>query len=227
MSDELPEEKTDGTESKIDATNRLQEFGLWVEASAYRTERRIQYRNAGSTKKEAGEKAWDDMRLKYPRPGVEPIEPADIVMPESDPEPEENLVHIAATDMDVARDIAWAYDHLRDRRVRADQAPSGGAWSMLEYAQQVPHKFVELVARYDAQQKKHEVKTNEDFIADADEQIKEIDKLLAITEAVHYDAVLDAIRQSPGEVIKALRKAGWTVSRPAGEPLEPAGRSLR
>ena len=97
-------------ETKIETTDRLRVEGLWDEASIYRNERCIQYRNSGMTKKEAGEKAWDDMWLKYPPPGVEPVEHPDIEMPE----PEEELVHIPAGDMDVARDVAWTYEHIRD-----------------------------------------------------------------------------------------------------------------
>ena len=45
------------TESKIEATHRLQKDGRWDEASEYRCEQRQKYRDEGLTKKEANEKA--------------------------------------------------------------------------------------------------------------------------------------------------------------------------
>lgn len=223
MTDELHEDETGETaESKIEITRRLQASGLWDQVSVYRTERRIRYRDVGLTKKEAKEKSWADMQSKYPPPGVEPVEPPDIEMPEPVlPEPEDDIVHIAATlgSMDVARDVEWAYNNLNDQRVRADQAPSGGAWSMLLYAREARHKFLELVAKYDVQKQKQDEKESIAFLADAADHTKAIEKLLAITERVHREEIEDAIRQCPDEVLRVLRKAGWECSRPA----EPAG----
>lgn len=226
MTDELPAEKTGETkESKSDVMHQLQAQGLWDEASVYRTERRIQYRNAGLTKKEAGDKAWDDMRLKYPPPGVDPVEPPDIEIAEPDPEPEEDIVHIAATkgSMNVARDVEWAYNNLNDKHVRADQAPSAGAWNMLIYGREARHKFIELVARYDSQKQKEQKKEAEEYGKDTADHIKALQKLRSITKKVHRDAIRDAIRQAPDEVERVLRSAGWDVTRPAEEPLESAG----
>ena len=56
------------TESKIVATHRLQKDGRWDEASVYRGEQRQKFRAEGLTKKEANEKAWEAMSLKYPPP---------------------------------------------------------------------------------------------------------------------------------------------------------------
>ena len=217
MTDELPEEETPETPGfKAEAERRWKAEGLYDEATKYRTERRVQYRDSGLTRKDAGVKAWDDTLQKYPPLGTESVEPPEIEMTES-PESEEVTVHIPATDMDVAGDIAWAYEHLGDEKVRADQSPSAGAWSMLQYGRQARHKFLELVTKYD-QSAKGDDDEDKELRADADAHINAIQKLLSITEAVHYEAVLDAIRQSPGEVERALKKAGWDVTRPAEEP---------
>jgi hypothetical protein len=56
------------TETKIDATHRLQKDGRWEEASEYRAEQRQKFRAEGFTKKEANEKAWEAMILKFPPP---------------------------------------------------------------------------------------------------------------------------------------------------------------
>lgn len=212
----MSEETVETKESKIDATHRLQKAGLWDEASAYRTERRIQYRNSGMAKHEASKKAWEDMLSKYPPPGVEPVEPPDIKIPESEPELEEGFVHIPATDMDVSRDIAWAYEHLGNEKVRADQAPSAGAWNMLIYGREARHKFIELVTKYDLSARNEDDEAGV-FEAEAADHTKMIEKMLSFTEQIHADAIRDAIRQCPETVVQVLRKAGWEVNRSSAE----------
>jgi hypothetical protein len=56
------------TETKISATHRLQKDGRWEEASEFRAEQRQKFCAEGLTKKEANEKAWEAMILKYPPP---------------------------------------------------------------------------------------------------------------------------------------------------------------
>ena len=56
------------TESKIDATHRLQKDGRWNEASEYRAEQRQKFRDEGLTKKEANERAWKAMINEFPAP---------------------------------------------------------------------------------------------------------------------------------------------------------------
>ena len=227
MTDELHEEETAETPGfKANAERRLKDAGLFDEAKKYRIERRDQYRNAGLAKKESKEKSWEDMLSKYPPPSVDAVEPPEIEKPDptETSEPEEVPVHIPGMEgsMDVARDVAWAYEYLNDQKIRADQAPSGGAWSMLEYGRSARHKFLELVTKYD-----HSAKDDDDeaqaFLDDAADHTKAIEKLMKITERVHADEIRDAIRQAPDEVERVLRKAGWGVTRPAGEPLEPVG----
>jgi hypothetical protein len=41
-----------------------------------------------------------------------------------------------AGQVDVVRDMLWAYDHIGDKRVRRRHAPSGGAWELLQYAKE-------------------------------------------------------------------------------------------
>jgi hypothetical protein len=207
MTDGLSEEETDETkESKSDFERRLKSQGLHDEATKYRTERRIQYHASGLTRKESREKAWDDARLKFPPPDVEPAELPDIEMPVHEPEPEEELVHIPGIEgsMDVARDVEWAYEHIGDEKIRADQAPSGGAWSMLEYGRSARHKFLELMTKYDLSAKRDDDES-ETFQADASDHIDAIQKLMAITEQVHEDVIRDALRQCPDVVVAEMR----------------------
>jgi len=58
-------------EAKIDATHRLQDEGRWDESSIYRGEQRAKFRAEGSSRKEANEKAWAAMSLKFPPPSDE------------------------------------------------------------------------------------------------------------------------------------------------------------
>ena len=158
------------------------------------------------TEPEATEQAYEQARLRWPSTGVDLTE--------------EDIVHIAASkgSMDVARDVEWAYEHLRDQKIRADKAPSGGAWSMLQYAREARHKFLELVAKYDAQKQKKEEDESDTFKADADQQIKAIEKLRKLTERIHADEIRDAIRQCPDEVVGVMRKAGYLVIEPENVP---------
>lgn len=56
------------TESKIDATHRLQKSGQWHEASIFRDAERKRFREQGMTRAEAGDAAWASMIQEYPSP---------------------------------------------------------------------------------------------------------------------------------------------------------------
>jgi len=170
---------------------------------------------------EATEKAYQQAFRRWPPTGED--------LSEEKEKEKEDVVHIAATtgSIDVAGDVAWAYNNLNNQHVRADKAPSGGAWNMLIYGRESRHKFLEMAARYDAQKKKEEEKKAESFEADAAGMVKALQKLRKITEAVHYDAVLDAVRQAPDEVQRALREADWIVTRPVEKHGDTSVRSLR
>ena len=91
---------------------------------------------------------------------------------------------------------------------------------MLIYGREARHKFLELVTKYDLSAKSGDDEAQA-FVAEAADHTKTVEKLLAVTERIHADEIRDAIRQSPDTVVQVLQKAGWGVSRPAGEPLEP------
>lgn len=188
---------------------RLKKEGNWDVARGWirNAQKRIK-RDAknGMTEREATAQAYEQALLKYPEPG------ADLS--------EEDIVHIAATkgSMDVSRDVEWAYNNLNDKRVRADRAPSAGAWNMLMYGRQARHKFIELVAKYDSQQQKEQEKEADAYGKDAEIDVKALRKLRAITEKVHREAIRDAIRQAPEVVIAEMRTAGYLVVEPENVP---------
>lgn len=199
---------TEIEETREELIKRWKAEGNWDAAKGWirNVQKRIKTGSSSLTESEATGQAYEQARLRWPPTGEDLSE--------------DDIVHIAASkgSMDVARDVEWAYEHLRDQRARADQAPSGGAWSMLQYAREARHKFLELVAKYDAQRKKEQEKEAEEFTADAADHSKMYNKLLAITERVHADAIRDALRQCPDEVVKVLRKAGYLVVEPTNVP---------
>lgn len=62
-------------ESKIELHDRLRASGEWSEAEAWKNGRIKEFRNQGMTKGDAADKAWDELREKYPKPSP-PTQPA-------------------------------------------------------------------------------------------------------------------------------------------------------
>lgn len=198
-------------ESRLEFQNRLKRENRWAEIHIWirNAAQRIKHKHKELTNTEALEEAYQQAMRRCPNSLIRKLE--------SESETEEDIVHIAATkgSMDVAGDVEWAYKNLNNKQVRADQAPSAGAWNMLQYGRQVRHKFLELVAKYDSQIQKEKEKDAEDYELDAAGHIKAIQKLRKITERIHADEIRDAIRQCPDEVVTVLNDAGWTVIKPS------------
>ncbi len=195
---------TAGEETREQFITRLKKEGSWDECHGWvrNAQKRIKGATPTLTYSEATAQAYELARSRWPSTGVNLSE--------------EDIVHIAAAkgSMDVARDVEWAYEHLRDQQARADKAPSGGAWSMLQYAREARHKFLELVSKYDAQKQKKQDDDADTFQADAADHTKAIRKLRKITERVHADEIRDAIRQCPDVVVAEMEKAGYVVALP-------------
>lgn len=194
------------TENRDEFIARMKAEGNWDAARGWirNTQKRIKQssKHPPITEIEATSLAYEQAMLRWPSTGAD--------------RPEEDIVHIAATkgSMDVARDVEWAYNHLNDQRVRADQAPSAGAWNMLIYGRESRHKFIELVGRYDSQQQKEQEKEAEELGKETADHIKALQKLRAITKKVHRDSIRDSIRQCPDVVVEEMRKASYVVVEP-------------
>jgi hypothetical protein len=110
-------------ESKIDATDRLRRESRWAEASVWRDEKRKQLRADGQTKADSNEASWDAMIKQFPPLPVsempDVIELVDIPPDDSQP--------------DLARDTIWVYGHLNSKGAVAEDAPSSGAWCLLQW----------------------------------------------------------------------------------------------
>lgn len=140
-------------ESKIELTERLRAEGHWPEASRFKDETLRGLRSEGMKKAEAGEEAWRRMAEKYP-PQPTPV-PCDFgeceqvapgVFPaEENIDIDELLNRIGDQRPDLVRDTLWTYEHLADRRTKPIDAPSAGAWALLQWARRYQNRFFEMV----------------------------------------------------------------------------------
>jgi hypothetical protein len=148
------------TESKIELTERLRHEGRWSEASQFKDEALRKLRSDGMTKADAADEAWRRMAAQYP-----PLAHIGEPVPEgpktatADPSPtqwprdtEHDIDIDALLDRlgdrrpsDLIRDTLWAYENLANRRIKANDAPSCGAWALLEWARQYRNRFFEQV----------------------------------------------------------------------------------
>jgi len=147
-------------ESKLMATRRWRKEGRENEATLFRHEVLKELREAGFFGVEARETAWSEAIRMFPAlPVPEPTKKEKKrTMNEDRTEeiPEEIPPEIAEADaeaiekmleklppVDLFADIRWVYSQLENKRVRADQAPSAGAWSLLSWARKYQSRFFE------------------------------------------------------------------------------------
>lgn len=134
-------------ESKIDLTERLRREGRWPEASAFKDQVVRELRAKGTKRTEAAEHGWEEMARNFPPlPAPEP-EPA-ALGESADLDQNDGIGALPewiedGAPPDLARDIKWVYQQLENRRVRPEQAPSAGAWSLLQWAREYRSRFFE------------------------------------------------------------------------------------
>jgi hypothetical protein len=125
------------TESKITATDRLRKEGRWEEASLWRDKKRKQLKTEGQTRTEANDASWQAMIEQFPPLPAAPEEPSEAVelldMGNYDDQP------------DLSRDVLWTYENLARKDVTAVDAPSLGAWDLLQWARKNRNLFFERV----------------------------------------------------------------------------------
>ena len=140
-------------ESKIELTERLRREGRWSEASQFKDEVLKKLRSDGMTRADAAEQAWERMAAQYP-----PLANIGKSTPEvpgatvGDPSPEHDVEIDVLLDRigggqpsDLVRDTLWTYENLANRRIKASDAPSCGAWALLEWARKYRNRFFEQV----------------------------------------------------------------------------------
>jgi hypothetical protein len=151
-------------ESKIELTERLRREGRWEEATLFKDAKVKELRAGGMTRADAAEEAWRLMAAQYP-----PLANIDESAPEAPdatagqpwpPQRPRGTDHDTEPDIDVdallerigdgrssdlIRDTLWAYEHLANRSIKASDAPSCGAWALLEWAREYRNRFFEQV----------------------------------------------------------------------------------
>jgi hypothetical protein len=146
------------TESKIELTERLRREGRWAEASKLKDTAMQEFRGKGMKRDEASDAAWEAMATAFP-----PLPPAEESISEvpnmatGNPHGygghDEDLIALDALlkrigdqqSPDLIRDSLWVYQHLANRNAKPENAPSLGAWSLLQWARQYKNRFFEQV----------------------------------------------------------------------------------
>ncbi len=123
-------------ESRVVATERLRREGRWEEASAYKEAVRDDLRSQGTRRNEAISMAWEAMLQKY--------------APAETEEPEEFDFdalggQVGDGEPDLTDDTLWVYQHLENKKAKPEDAPSLGAWSLLQWARRARNQFFERI----------------------------------------------------------------------------------
>ena len=194
------------TESKITVTDRLRREGKWEEASLWRDEKRKELRSTGQSRADANEESWQAMIDQFPPlPGSgEDQSPGGYYSIE--------LVDVNSGDFDdqadLVRDTLWAYESLCMKGVEAEDAPSLGAWSLLNWARQNRNRFFEVLLPKAMAAKEKQPDHGESVMEDPG--IKDIEKMLA-------DLQLDWERNAVADTDETIKStveshmSGWEL----------------
>jgi hypothetical protein len=225
-------------ESKIELTERLRREGRWEEASRFKDEVLRKLRSNGMGKAESKEDAWAEMAKAYPplpAPEGEAAPIANGAEPGPSRAPAASAGQTAAEESidvdallerigdgrpsDLVQDTLWVYENLANRRVKASDAPSCGAWALLEWARQYRNRFFEQVLPKAMVNKPAEGEAHE---REERLQIEEIDGIL---EKFNQAWEAELIADVPGTVREGVRSrlADWT--RRFGLPLADDARA--
>ena len=164
------------SESKIDATDRLRREGRLEAFNLRRDEIRNELRDAGKKRQEARDKAWSRAIEEFSPLTDEPKTPeAEVAVEDDFPD-----LAIDEDASDIVADAKWVYHHLSHKSAKAEDAPSAGAWSMLQWARHDPKQFFQSVAIKLLHQ--DTANANEEALVAAEE--KSIDQLRARLEQI-------------------------------------------
>ncbi len=137
------------TESKIELTERLRSEGRWSAASKFKDVALKDFKAKGMKRHEAANAAWEAMATAFPplesggestgnfrgQGGDDDLIDVDVFLERAgDRQPP-----------DLTRDVLWVYEHLADRNAKPQEAPSLGAWSLLQWARRYRNRFFEQV----------------------------------------------------------------------------------
>ena len=187
-------------ESRIAATDRLRREGRWEEASLWRDERRKQFRAEGLSKAEANEASWRALSEQFP-----PLSTTDKGRKGADSNEAVEFVDLAPEDFsgqpNLVRDTLWVYENLAHRGAEAKDAPSLGAWSLLNWARENQNRFFDqLLPKAMVAQKKQAVDDSEAVNLD----LEAAEKILAdFSEEFHKERDRKAVANNTVETIKS------------------------
>lgn len=126
-------------ESKIELTRRLQREGRWHEASRFKDETITRLRAEGMKRNEAQNAAWEAMERLFPRA-------EDLTAAELDETPWEQFEKVpGSTPESYIQDSTWVYERLAVSGVKPSDAPTPGAWSLLQWARKHQDRFFEQI----------------------------------------------------------------------------------
>ncbi len=214
-------------ESKIELTERLRREGRWSEASQFKDETLKKLRSDGMTRADAAEEAWQRMAAQYPPlanigesapevPDATAGEPWPAQRPRSTEHEEHDIDIDALLDRigdgrpsDLVRDTLWAYENLANRRIKASDAPSFGAWSLLEWARQYRNRFFEQVLPKAMLSKPPE---DEENIREEKKSIAEIERVLkGLNQQWAKDLIANVPQNSHGQSLHHPGRLGETI----------------
>jgi hypothetical protein len=128
-------------EHKIELMRRLQLAGQWEAASAFKEECRHRLRAEKIPRGEANERAWDEMRRRYLPLGSQqeqPIPPPNVASVDTEDEPAQPPLESLRSKLtgpitlDRVAEWEWALDNSCNWTVGPSDAPTFGAWAMLQ-----------------------------------------------------------------------------------------------
>jgi len=144
-------------ESRLSASNRWRKEKRDNEVALFRQEVKKELAALKIYGLRAKEIAWNEAIRRFPplpkpqkdeeakpaeQPPVEIPEVVSEVEAEADAEAVEKMLE-KMSPVDFFADIRWVYSQLANKRVRAEQAPSSGAWKLLEWARKYESRFFE------------------------------------------------------------------------------------
>lgn len=114
-------------ESKIELTHRLHREGRWDEASRFKDETISRMRSEGLSRNDARERAWEALEGRFPPlPTEAAVAQPQVTWDQFDDVPSD-------TPGSFTRDVPWVYDRLAVADLEPADAPSPGAWSLLQW----------------------------------------------------------------------------------------------
>ena len=140
------------SEPRYAATRRLQADGRWTQARIWRLEMKQRHITLGMDKIQANDLSWLQMISKFPPEGVTPADIGDQPIEEESPEKPPAADVRTQTELDelewsgsvdLVSDTLWVYECLGSTKVTPLDAPSPGAWHLLEWAKRNRNHFFE------------------------------------------------------------------------------------